>query len=270
MSATSEMQATVQGITRRFRRSPDVREALAAVWYRLAGTADRKRKALKWLKVGGPVAAVALGVGLWLILRPVPQPDYATANLKKVFNYTLLTDEFNKLSVEKRLELIGQLVNRLRNMSSGDSTMMAAFAVGIAGAARKQIEENASRLAIDMWDRNALLYKDLRPEDRGAFLDNAAIDFVRTMEAIGGEPSKKSDTDLLADMHKQAQRDQENLKDPNRAPPSRAMGRLFTFMRGNVGSHATPAQRSRGQLMMRDMVRRMRGQDLDTGKGGGG
>ena len=32
-------------------------------------------------------------------------------------------------------------------------------------------------------------------------------------------------------------------------------------LRGSVGEHATPAQRSRGQLMMRDMVRRMRGQD---------
>ena len=266
MSTNSEMAAIVGRITRRFRRSPDLRELLSAWRYRLAGTPDRRARAMKWLKIGGPVAAVVLGVAAWLVFRPVPQPDYATANLKRVFRYTLLTDEFNKLPVDERMKLIGQLVNRLKSMSAGDSALMAAFAAGIAGAARDQIEKNASRLAIDLWDKNALLYKDLKGQDRGAFLDRAAIDFVRMMEGIAGQPSNKSDSELLTDMHKQAQRDEKNLADPDRRPPPQAMARLFTFMRGNVGEHASPTQRARGQLMMRDMVRRMRGEDLDSGR----
>jgi hypothetical protein len=265
-NAQAEMSATVSRITRRLRRSPDVRELWEALRYRFAGTADRKAKFVKWAKVGVPVLVVVLGVAAWLVFGPVRQPDYSKDNLKRVFNYTLLTDKFNQLPIEERMKLIGQLVDRLKNMSAGDSTLMAAFAVGIAGAAREQIEKNASRLAIDLWDKNAQLYKDVKPEDRGAFLDKAAIDFVRMMETMGGRPGDKSDTELLADMHQQAQRDMTDLKDPSRRPPSDAMGRLFTFMRGNVGSHATPNQRSAGQLMMRDMVRRMRGQDVGGGK----
>lgn len=261
MDSKAEMTATVGRITRRFRRGPDIRELIDSWRYRLAGSAQRKALFVKRAKIAGPILVVVLGIGAWLVLRPMPQPDYGRDSLKKVFNYTLLTDEFNKLPIDERMKLIGQLVNRLKSMSAGDSALMAAFAVGIAGAARDQIELNASRLAIDLWDKNAQEYKNVRPEDRGAFLDKAAIDFIRMMEAMGGEPSTKSDTELLNDMHKQAKRDEENLKDPSRRPPANAMGRLFTFMRGNVGSHATPNQRSSGQLMMRDMVRRMRGQD---------
>src|SRR5262245_2577613 len=39
----------------------------------------------------------------YLLLRPVPQPDYAADPMDDVLNYTLLTDEFNKLPVDKRL-----------------------------------------------------------------------------------------------------------------------------------------------------------------------
>lgn len=260
MDARAEMSATVARITRRVRRSPDVRESLSALWYRLAGTPDRKELLLRRAKIGGPIALVALAIAAWLVFRPIPQPDYDKDSLKKVFNYTLLTDEFNKLPVEKRMELIGQLVNRLKNMSSGDSALMAAFAAGVAGAAREQIEENGSRLAIDLWDKYAALYKDVKPEDRAAFLDKTYIEFVRTMEAIGGAPSKKSDSELIGDVQKQAKRGQERMRSGEERPPAQAMGRMFNFMRSNVGSHATPAQRSRGQLLMRDMVRHFRGE----------
>ncbi len=259
MSSEADMQAMVGRITRRIRRAPDLRELLDSWRYRLAGSPQRKARLVKWTRIGGPGLVVVLGVAAWLVFRPVPQPDYARDNLKRVFNYTLLTEEFNKLPIEKRLALIGQLVDRLKNMSAGDSSLLAAFAVGIAGAARDQIEKNASRLAIDLWDKYALEYKDVKPEDRGAFLDNAALEFVKMMEAMGGQPSNKSDTEMLTEMHEQAKRDEKVLDDPNKRPPSQAFARMFTIMRGNVGDHATPAQRSRGQLMMRDMVRHMRG-----------
>lgn len=260
------MAATVGRIASRFRRAPDVRDLIDALRNRLAGSPQRRAAFLRRLAIFGPIAAMLLGGAAWWVFGPVSKPDYTRDNLKRVFNYTLLTDKFNDLPIEERMKLIGQLVDRLKHMSAGDSTLMAAFAVGIAGAARDQIEKNASRLAIDLWDRNAQQYRDVKPEDRGAFLDKAAIDFVRMMEGFDGRPSTKSDTQLLDEMHQQAQRDMRDLKDPNRRPPPQAIGRLFTFMNGNVGSHATPDQRSAGQLMMRDMVRRMRGQDV----GGGG
>jgi hypothetical protein len=259
--ARAEMSATVDRIAGRFRRAPDVRELWQAWRYRLAGSPERKAKLLKRLAIFGPIAALVLGGGAWWAFGPMSKPNYERDNLKRVFSYTLLTDRFNQLPIEERMKLIGQLVDRLKNMSAGDSTLMAAFAVGIAGAARDQIEKNASRLAIDLWDKYAEQYESVKPEDQGAYLDKTAIEFVRMMEGFDGKPSTKSNTEILNDIHKQAQRDMDELKNPNRRPPAQALGRMFTFMQGNVGSHATPHQRASGQLLMRDMVRRMRGQD---------
>jgi hypothetical protein len=265
MNSTQEINATVERISARFRRGRDVRELLTPVVYRLVGTPQRKAAFLKKLKIGGPIAAVLLGVGAYFVFRPTPQPDYLRARLDKVFNYTLLTDEFNNLPVEKRMELIGQLVQRMKSMSVGDSTVLAAFAAGIAGAARQQIEENASRLAIDLWDKYALDYAAVPEGDRGAYLDDAFINFVKLMGTVAGEPPRKSDSELLTDARAQAKRDNEALDSGRGRPPAEALGRAFTFLNGNVGGHATPAQRARGQLMMRDMVRRMRGEDLEKG-----
>jgi len=138
--------------------------------------------------------------------------------------------------------------------------ILAAFAAGIAGEARKHIEENASRLAIDLWDRNALLYQSVKPEDRAAFLDAAVVEFIRMMETVSGEPSKHTDAEILADIRKQTERDKKELRGDH-PPPPKALGRLFSFMHGNVGSHATNDQKARGQLMMRDMMRHFRGED---------
>lgn len=221
---------------------------------------------LKALRIGAAALVVAGGIGAYFALRPVPQPDYMSDPLDSVFNYTLLTDEFNRLPIEKRLELIGQLVARLRTMDGGDSMLMAGFAAGIAGAARKQIEENASKLAIDMWDKYAKDYTKVSEKDRADYLDKTFVEFVKTMETVGGSPSDKPDEERLADIRRQVQRDRERMKDPARQPKGEDMGRMFRFMDQNVGGHATPEQRTRGMMMMRDMMRHFRGQDLATGK----
>ena len=60
-------------------------------------------------------------------------------------------------------------------------------------------------------------------------------------------------------------KDEERLRSGKDQPPARMLGRMFTFMRDNVGPHASVQQQTRGQQMMRDMVRRFRGEDLSTG-----
>lgn len=260
MDTRAEMTATVARMSRRFRRSPSVSETMEAIRYRLAGTESRRRRLMRGLTFGGPVVLVALGVGAYLVLRPVPQPDYLKDDIGEVFNYTLLTDEFNRLPVEKRMELIGQLVSRMKSMSAGDSVLMAAFASGIAGAARKQIEENASKLMIDLWDKYAKDYANVKPEDQGAFLDNTFLEFVKTMEGVAGQPRETTDSERLTEVREQAQRERERAGE-GRTPPNQALGRMFTIMRDNVGGHASPAQRTRGQLMLRDMMRHFRGDD---------
>jgi hypothetical protein len=161
---------------------------------------------------------------------------------------------------------MGQLINRLQGMSGGDSAIMAAFAAGIAGSARKQIEENISHLMIDVWDKFAKDYARVKPEDRGAFLDSAFLEFTRMEDAVGGRWRKLSDSERLAEAREQAKRDQERLRSGKDQPSAEALGFTFKFMRENVGSHASIAQKTRGQQMMRDMVRRLRGEDLSTGR----
>jgi hypothetical protein len=264
MSTQSDILATAARISGRSRRPVDFREILDRLRGRFAGTPARRDVLIRRLKIGGPIILVALVLTAYLVFRAMPQPDYRKDSLKKVFTYTLLTEEFNKLPIEKRLELIGQLVQRMKSMSAGDSVLMAAFAAGIAGKAREQIETNASRLAIDLWDKYAQLYATVPLGQRANFLDNTALEFIKTMEAVSGETSDKSDTERLTEIRQQAQRDEEALSGKG-MPPSSAVARMYSIMRGNVGDHASPAQRSRGQLMVRDMMRHFRGQD-----GGGG
>src|SRR4029078_10872165 len=185
--------ATVGRISARSRRAADLTEIFGNLRDRLVGDPQRREVFLRRLKVFGPIVFVVLAAVAYLVFRARPQPDSRKDSLRKVFTYTLLTDEFNKLPIEKRLELIGQLVQRMRSMSSGDSALMAAFAAGIAGKARAQIEENASRLAIDLWDKYAQQYATVGAADRAAFLDNTFLNFIRTMEAVSGEASNKSD-----------------------------------------------------------------------------
>ncbi|MEI7656902.1 MAG: hypothetical protein WCK33_02425 [Phycisphaerae bacterium] len=242
-------------------------DASVRAWWRTRMEDPSKRPGtIRALKIAAAALALSGGVGAYFALRPVPQPDYLNGPLDDVFNYTLLTDEFNRLPIEKRLELIGQLVARLRTMDGGDSMLMAGFAAGIAGAARKQIEENASKLAIDMWDKYAKDYTKIPEQDRAGYLDKTFVEFVKTMETVGGNPSDKPDEERLADIRRQVQRDRERMKDPARQPKGEDMGRMFRFMDQNVGGHASPEQRTRGLMMMRDMMRHFRGQDLGTGK----
>src|SRR5207244_2025485 len=157
--------------------------------------------------------------------------------------------------------LLGQLVERLSGMSAGDSALLAAFAAGIAGQARQQIEENISHLMIDLWDKYAVDYAHVKPGDQGAYLDRTFLELIKTAEVVSGQTSNKSDTELLADARQQAQRDLEAMRSGQFKPPGRAMANFFGYMRNNVGDHAAPVQRSRGELMMRDMVRHFRGED---------
>jgi hypothetical protein len=243
-----------------------LRDKGKAWWSSRMDDPSRRPRFIRQLQIAGAVLAVGAGVGAYFAFRETPQPDYLKDPLDDVFNYTLLTDEFNRLPVEKRLELIGQLVTRLKGMGGGDSMLLAGFASGIAGSARKQIEENASKLAIDLWDKYAKDYSKVPDVDRGDFLDKTFIDFVKTMETVSGNPSDKPDEERLAEVRRQAQRDRERMKDSSRQPRAEDMGRMFRFMDQNVGSHATAEQRNRGMMMMRDMMRHFRNQDLSTGK----
>lgn len=215
----------------------------------------------RWSRKGWPFAAgllVVAGVAGYFIFRPMPVPDYENGRIDTLMNFTLLQSEFNQLPLERRLELVGMLVQRMESMSSSDSLMLAAFAGSIRGKAREQLEENASRLAIELWDSMALEYQGVPVEQREEFLAEAFVKFETTMEMMGGSVRDRSPEERLERARRNAQRDQQAIRD-GQGPPARIVGRVFDVMNNNIGQHASPLERRRGELLMRDMTRFLRG-----------
>jgi hypothetical protein len=213
-------------------------------------------------RVQAAIAAVLLiagGVGAFLALRPVPQPDYATAPMDDVLGFTLLTDEFNKLPVDKRLDLISSLLKRLQSMSAEDSIAMSAFAAAIdSDKLREQLMKNASLIAIDKWDQYAKQYQAVPEAERGAFLEKTLIEFDKLGETLAGQPSNKTDQERLDEAREQARRDRDALTS-GRGPTGGQLARMAGFMRNGMGQHSNPQQQIRGQQLMRDMTKHLRG-----------
>jgi hypothetical protein len=209
---------------------------------------------------------LALGVGVFLWLRPRPQPDYALDPMEDVLDYTLLSEDFNHLPIDQRLKLLADLINRLKTMSGDDSAAMAAFAAAInSDRLRAQIEENASRLALDMWDKYALDYQAKPADSRGQYLDDVLLNMMKMMDTVAGVQSDKTDEQRLAEAREQARRDREALQS-GKGPSAGQLARMADLMRNRVGSHSSPQQQQRGMQLMRDMTRHLRGQDPETGK----
>ena len=206
------------------------------------------------------------GVAAYFHFRAVPQPDYATAPMDDVLGYTLLTDEFNNLPIDKRLELLKDLIDRLKTMSGDDSAMMAAFAASIdTDKLRRQIEENASRLMLDVWDKYALDYQKKPTDQKAEYLDTALLNLEKMMETTAGVTSNKTDEERLKEARQQAKRDQEMMA-KGQGPTAGQLARMADLMRNRVGEHSPPQQQQRGMQLMRDMTRHLRGQDPVTGK----
>lgn len=225
-----------------------VRAGVASLW-----TNPRRRM------IAAPLLALALagaGVGTWLAVRHRPPPDYKTARIDLIFDYTLLTSDFNSLPIEQRQRLIGELIQRVSDMKGSESGMLAAFAAGIYGSAREQLEENVSRLMLDTADVHAAGYSNVPLEQRGEYLDQAVLSLMRMAEAVSGQVSTQSDAERLTDAREQAQRDAEFLKSGQLS--AQAAGTMFLILDRGIGEHANAHQRARVSTMLRDMTDRLR------------
>jgi hypothetical protein len=246
------------------------------------GAKPKRPKTIPWLRRHGrsalrdPRIRLVLGscagmltlagaiVGFATMIGPA-RPDYDKDRIDALFQYTLLTDEFNRLSVKERAELIGQLIQRVGSMGSSDSVLLAAFAATIQGEAREQLVENASRLFLDMIDEQAVKYDASLPRDlRVKQLEDSIIEMARLFETMGGQDNPTDPEQILEDAQRQAQRDQQRVQE-GRVSAEEA-GRVMTVLNQTLGQNASPHQTARGGRMLRDMTRHLRGQDIDTGK----
>jgi hypothetical protein len=197
------------------------------------------------------------GFGAWWATRFEPPPDYETARLDTLFEYTLLTDDFNKLSVEERLALIGQLIDRLKAMGTNDSLLLAMFASTIMGEMRAQLEENVSRLAIDVADKFAADYDPNVPADeKEQYLEDAFVDMQRLFAVVDTDLATKDRDEMLDDGRRQAKRDLNRFNDGKVGAGE--VIRVFDLMNNKVGSRMSGHQKMRVQTMFRDMTEMLR------------
>jgi hypothetical protein len=225
----------------------------------------------RWLRRGIMSALVVLlsagGAFAYVQMRPRVAPDVFADDLEDVLDYALLTDAFNKMPVEERLALIKKLIERLKSMDSNDSALVAGFAAGIGGKAREQLQKNAEKLMVDIWDKFAKQYATVKPEDRDAYLDKSFVDMTKMFEDVSGFSVPIKDEQRVDEARKQAKRDQERMKGAAERPVNaeRAAG-FMGFLNDRGQKLASPEQRGRMAGFSRDMTRRLRGQDIHTGK----
>jgi hypothetical protein len=248
-----------------------IKESWAAFVAARTDTPERAKKFKRNSIITGSLALIAIGFGAYMMLRPYPMPDYEDDPLDDIFNYTLLQNEFNNLPVEERVRLIGSLVKRVESMGGSDGTLLAAFAAGISGAARDQLEENASQLMLDFMDHFAKDYPKVNdPEAQQDYVKQAIIDMTRLAEEFDGRPTNKSDETILEEAFAQAERDQRVFRDPNRGPSLAGVSRFTNMMEKRVGARGTPHQRARITKLMRDMTRYLRDENISSGNPNGG
>lgn len=238
-------------------------KAKLAAWKAWASaSAERKRKVRRaaWIACG--LFVVGAGVGSYMVFGPTPKPDYEVDPFDDVLDYTLLTDDFNSLPLDQRLDLVRQLIGRFKDMGDSEIPLVASFAAGISGEARKQLEKNASRLVLDLMDRHALEYESAKPEDKEKALDNALVGLSKTFEALGGKVSDKSDAERLAEASDNAKRDEKWIKSSSSEQLGNMTGRMMSTMNDTIAQQASPQQKGRMAPMMRDMTRHLRGQSV--------
>jgi hypothetical protein len=251
----------------------DLGAAPAVPAERWAERADRVlRRALRsrglWAVVaaGGAVLASWGVSSSWRTLFPRATPNVAEGDIEDALDFALLSGDFNRLSVDERLRIVRELLGRMRSGSADDSALVAAFAAGISGAAREQLRTNAEQLFVDVWADYAVRYTAVSAKDREKFLEEAFASFSELGEELSGVSSGRNAEERLKDAKEDAQRDQQRLRGEDRGLSAERAGRFFGFMTGRGLGKTTPAQRDSMQRMQRDMVRYLRGQDLDTGR----
>jgi hypothetical protein len=179
-----------------------------------------------------------------------------------VLDFTLLTDGFNDLPIEERLRLLKDLVSRFNSMDGSESELVAAFAAGISGKARKQLEKNASKLVLDVLDREALAYEKVPPEERGEAAEQAFVALFKTMDALDGRETTKSDDEIIAQGKDEAQRGKDWIRKQDRDKLGREAGRMILTVNDTIAKQSSAQQRGRMGLMMRDMTRQLRGEPV--------
>lgn len=248
------------------RRGPSLRERFARSAAALLH-ADVRLSRRSGMLLGAAIAsagALTGGAFAWAAFRPIHAPDAQRAPLPDILGFALLDADFSRLPVQERMKLVLGLAARLRSMGAGDSAIVAAFAAGIAGKAREQLEANVRTLGMDMMADYAQQYAAAPEAEKEKTLEKSLLEMTKLMEQLTGQERDISNEERLKEMREQAQRDAERGRETDRPlTPERVSG-LFRMVQEDIAKHSAPNNRAATQRFIRDMTRTLRGRDPAT------
>jgi len=215
---------------------------------------------------GAGIAACALlGLGgyWWLEVRFRPPPSIFDSPVDDVLGYFAL-DDFSQLPIEERIRFLRELADRFRGMSQSDSATMAAFLAGLSGPAREQATQNARVLAKDVLAQGADEYFKVPEKDRGKYIDEWLVRWLKTGERIAtGKESERTDDEMLADIREQGERGRQRAAErPSDRMPSLTEGgamRFLDFWASDVEKASSPKEQGQIVRFLGDVRKRFGG-----------
>jgi hypothetical protein len=195
-------------------------------------------------------AALVGGAAWWWVdVRIQPPPSIFDDEVGDIAGF-FASDDFNALSVDERMELIAQFIQRFQGLTQSESAVLSSFFAGLTGKSREQLRDNVRILARDIMKEGAAEYFTIPPDERAAFLDQWLIKWVKFGERIDdGEERAVSDETRLAEMRRDAERDEARQQQDlgERQFVERDAVRFLDMWRREVEGVATP--REQGQIM---------------------
>ncbi len=216
---------------------------------------------------GASLAALGVCVGgafAWSAFRPINAPDFSNDPLAGVLDFALLDADFSRLPVEERMRLVLDLAKRMRSMSVGDSALLAAFAAGITGKAREQLEANVRTLGMDLMASYAEKYSKAPEDKKQEFLEGAAVEWAKLGEQLTGNERDISDAERLAEMKAQADKDADRARRTDKGLKAENVSGLFKMIQTDINKYGGANERAGTQRFIRDMTRTLRGRNPAT------
>ena len=223
----------------------------------------RRRQILGALGCAALACAIGYGAYWWIEVRFRPPPSIFDSPVDDVLGYFAL-DDFSQLPVEERIRFLRELADRFRGMSQSDSATMAAFLAGLAGPAREQATQNARLLAKDVLAQGADEYFKVPEKDRGKFIDEWMVKWIKTGERIAtGKDGEKSDDERLKDLQGEGARGRERAaqRPADRMPSLTDDGamRFLDFWASDVEKASSPKEQGQIVRFLGDVRKRFGG-----------
>jgi hypothetical protein len=173
-------------------------------------------------------------------------------------------DDFSKLPVEERIRFLMELADRFRAGDQAESALMAAFLAGLSGPAREQATQNARVLAKDILAQGAADYFKVSEKDRGKYIDDWMVKWLKTGERIAtGKDSEKPDDERLDDIRREGERGRERAaeRSPDQMPSLTDDGamRFLDFWASDVEKASTPVEQGQIVRFLGDVRKRFGG-----------